>query len=65
VDHGGAAKRLLVEDLYNAHEQSAVLYVLDRYQAPYAALVEDELPTENLYSDISAWLDYIQIQCPE
>jgi hypothetical protein len=65
VDRGGTAKQYFVKDLYNADEYSAVLYVLDQYQSPYAALGDDELAVSSLFEEVAAWLNYIQIQCPE
>jgi len=65
VDEGGRAKQEFTRELANVDESSAVLYILDEYQAPYAALAGDELDTTDLYTDIASWLSYIQIQCPE
>lgn len=65
VDEHGTARREFTMDIYNADESSAVLYVLDQYQAQYAALAGDELDIHGLYEDIASWLMYIQIQCPE
>jgi hypothetical protein len=42
-----------------------MLFVLDRYGAPYAATVLDEPDDPELQVDLLEWLDFIEIQCPE
>jgi peroxiredoxin len=42
-----------------------MLFVLDRYGAPYAAVVRRESDGDDMHDEALRWLDYIQLQCPE
>jgi len=46
-------------------EDDSMIFVLDCYGAPYAALVGSELNEETMHHDIIKWLEYIGLQCPE
>lgn len=69
ADPGGAARRkyagLMAESL--VEDGDVLLFVLDRYGAPYAALVGDELGigAEGFHRETLKWLEYIELQCPE
>lgn len=67
ADHQGLAcasySRLMDESLVS--EQDAMLFILDNYGAPYAALVGKELEDGDIHHDILKWLQFINMQCPE
>jgi hypothetical protein len=42
-----------------------MLFVLDRYGAPYAALTGPELDDPGLQQEVLEWLAFIEVQCPE
>lgn len=46
-------------------EEANLLFVLDQYGGPYAALIEQELDSPTLHRDVLKWLEYIGMQCPE
>jgi peroxiredoxin len=53
-------------------EGDSLLFVLDRYNAPYAALVNAEgregsdiFARDDTQDDILKWFEYIGVQCPE
>lgn len=68
-DSGSAVRRkfagLMAESLVDNGD--VLLFVLDRYGAPYAALVLDELGIgmEGFHRETLKWLEYIELQCPE
>lgn len=43
----------------------AMVFILDRFGAPYAAVVGQELDEPSIHEDIRGWLEFIGIQCPE
>jgi peroxiredoxin len=45
--------------------ESSMLFVLDRYSAPYTALIDRELDGAAVHQEVKSWLFYIGIQCPE
>ena len=49
----------------SARHGRVMLFVLDRYGAPYAAAVLEEPDDPELQVDLLEWLDFIEIQCPE
>lgn len=82
VDDGGRVRRqytgLMDESL--TKEEDSLLFVLDSYAAPYAALIGPELVKQGipatgegtsqsrddeLHDQTIKWLEYISIQCPE
>jgi peroxiredoxin len=59
-----------VHDAYTAlfsdtRNGDAMVFVLDRYNAPYAALVGSEPTAPSVHREIIDWLDFIELQCPE
>jgi len=65
ADEGGRVRRayeaLLGDDTGTSH----LVFVLDNYQAPYAAMVNAD-PTDPALSDkVEQWVSFIAIQCPE
>ncbi len=60
-------QELMDESLVSAED--GMLFVLDRYNAPYAALIGDGLntgsPDNDVNEDVLNWLEFIGIQCPE
>jgi peroxiredoxin len=44
---------------------SALVFVLDRYRAPYAAVVDADPADPTLHREILDWIDFIELQCPE
>ncbi len=65
ADEGGRVRRaydrLLGGDAGTSHE----VFVLDTFGAPYAAAVNADPTDPSLYDQISEWLTFISIQCPE
>jgi peroxiredoxin len=45
-------------------EKSAV-FVIDRYGAPYAALIDADPDDPTVHEEILDWLAFIEVQCPE
>ncbi len=43
---------------------SFMIFILDRYGAPFVAKVQDEHDW-NIHHEILEWLDFIEMQCPE
>jgi peroxiredoxin len=43
----------------------ALLYILDKYGAPYYALAEKVFEAESVHTSALKWLNYIGMQCPE
>lgn len=43
----------------------ALLFVLDRYGAPYAALSCPEAGELAIQQEVLEWLAFIEVQCPE
>lgn len=54
---------LMAEHLVGAEDH--LLFVLDQYGAPYAALVEKAFTDPAFHQDVLRWLAYVSIQCPE
>jgi peroxiredoxin len=46
-------------------EKHAMVFVLDRYGAPYAGSALLEADDPELQAGVLEWLDFIEIQCPE
>jgi hypothetical protein len=46
-------------------EEKPVVFVIDRYGGPYAALGPSELDDPALRREIRRWLTFVEIQCPE
>ncbi len=42
-----------------------MVFVLDRYRGPLAALVSPELENPAIHREILQWLMFVEIQCPE
>lgn len=65
ADEGGhvrqAYETLLGGDTGTGH----LVYVLDTFQAPYAAIVNADPADPALFDQIQQWLSFISIQCPE
>ncbi len=45
--------------------EKPIVFVLDRYGGPYAALAPADLDDPDLRKEILRWLTFIEIQCPE
>lgn len=46
-------------------DDDLIIFVLDRYNAPYAAWIGKELGDPALHQEVQSWLAFIGIQCPE
>ncbi len=42
-----------------------MLFVLDRYSAPYVARIDTNWDSEVIGDEVLSWLRYIDVQCPE
>ncbi len=56
--------RLYAAQIFNATPDSAMLFILDRYTAPYVAWVGADLG-QQVVREVESWLNYLEIQCPE
>jgi peroxiredoxin len=67
TDRDGVARSkltgLMAEELVS--DEDSLIFVLDRYGAPYSALIETEINDPALHKEILKWLEYIGMQCPE
>jgi hypothetical protein len=46
-------------------DTDGLLFVLDEFGAPYAALMGAEQAGERLNDEVLSWLQFISVQCPE
>jgi peroxiredoxin len=65
ADPGGETRRAYAARLPTGLAGDAMLFVLDRYGAPYAALTGPELDDPGLQQEVLEWLAFIEVQCPE
>jgi peroxiredoxin len=69
ADPGGMVRQkyagLMAESLVDSED--VLVFILDRYGAPYAALVGGELGigVDGFHHEALKWLEYIELQCPE
>lgn len=65
ADEGGRVRQsyetLLAGDTGTGH----LVFVLDQFGAPYAAMINADPLDPELYEQIEQWLSFIAIQCPE
>jgi len=65
ADEGGRMRQsyetLLAGDTGTSH----LVFVLDQFGAPYAAVINADPLDPELYEQIEQWLSFIAIQCPE
>ncbi len=45
--------------------EASLFFVLDRFQAPFAALATDDPTVPALADEVLEWLEFIEVQCPE
>lgn len=65
VDKANSARQSYLNLLPDGINTGSVLFILDRYGSPYAALVGEDPDTDNLQDQILEWLEFIELQCPE
>lgn len=65
ADPESTARRAYAVLLSVPVEDEPMIFILDRYGAPYAALICSDLSDPSLQKEILKWLDFIEIQCPE
>lgn len=83
IDNSGTTRKKYagLMDPSLAAEDDSIVFVLDQYNAPYAALVGASFPLgdevsipdtgssgpsdEEVHYSIQRWLEYISVQCPE
>jgi hypothetical protein len=82
VDNSGTTRKKYASlmDPSLAAQDDSIVFVLDQYNAPYAALVGASLPQaegsipdtgssglseQEVHYSIQRWLEYIGVQCPE
>jgi len=65
ADEGGRVRQayesLLAGDTGTGH----LVFVLDAFQAPYAAIINADPADPALFEQIEQWLAFIAVQCPE
>ena len=64
-DPEGTVRRAYAALLPGASPEDALLFVLDRYGAPYAAVACPEPDEASLRPEVLEWLAFIEVQCPE
>lgn len=65
LDPQGAVRQAYAALLPDASPVDVLLFVLDRYGAPYAALACPEPDEAALRPEVLEWLAFIEVQCPE
>lgn len=65
VDMANSAREAYLNLLPDGMNPGSLLFVLDRYGSPYAALVGGDPDTDELQDQILEWLAFIELQCPE
>jgi hypothetical protein len=46
-------------------DDDILIFVLDRYNAPYAAWIGEKFTDPTVHQDVQSWLTFIGVQCPE
>ncbi len=65
TDPGGQARRTYAALLPDSSAGHVLLFVLDRYGAPYAALACSEAGDAAIQQQVLEWLAFIEMECPE
>ncbi len=65
LDPGRQGSRLYERLLPGEGRGEALLFVLDRYAVPFAALIGENPVDMHVQDQILEWLDFIELQCPE
>jgi peroxiredoxin len=52
-------------DVSLVNDEDSMIFVLDRYSAPYAAWIGKDFSDPTIHKEVQNWLAYIGIQCPE
>lgn len=65
ADPSGSTRRAYEAVLPVVPQGQALVFVLDRFGAPYAAFASNEPDAPELQKEVQGWLAYIGIQCPE
>ena len=65
ADPDGATRQAYARLLNSTGEGDAMLFVLDRYGAPFVAAIAGEPDDPMLHGEILDWLAFIEMQCPE
>jgi peroxiredoxin len=65
ADRGTQVRRAYEELLRGDTGTGDLVFVLDTFGAPYAAAVNAKMDDPALYDQVSQWLTFISIQCPE
>jgi hypothetical protein len=67
LDVNGKTRReytgLMAASLVQAED--SLIFVLDRYNAPYSAWIGRDFSDPSVHKDIQSWLAFIGVQCPE
>jgi hypothetical protein len=65
ADPENKVRRSYLELMPDGSQEGNVVFVIDRYGAPYAALAGAEAGDPAVHEEILEWLAFIGIQCPE
>ncbi len=65
ADEGGRMRQAYEALLGGDTGTSHLVFVLDQFAAPYAAVINADPADPALFSQIEQWLTFITIQCPE
>lgn len=65
ADEGGRVRRAYESLLGGDVGTSHLVFVLDSFQAPYAAVINADPADPALFDQIEQWLTFISVQCPE
>jgi len=65
ADEGARVRQAYEALLQGDTGTSHLVFVLDTFGAPYAAVINADPADPGLYDQIAQWLTFISIQCPE
>ncbi len=65
ADEGGRVRQAYESLLGGDTGTGHLVFVLDAFQAPYAAIINADPADPALFEQIEQWLSFISVQCPE
>lgn len=65
ADEAERVRQIYADLLPKEAGDGSMIFVLDRYASPYAAIIGEDLEGEKVQDEVLGWLDFISLQCPE